>query len=108
MSNAVEQMRKAQAQQPGKAKAGTAQSSIAKSPTIGTLRDQLEAQGDQLEAQTREAVQQWREDTKARLRDAVAEELAIVAEDEDFFGFSGLFEDDPEEAPTIDVGAAVV
>lgn len=108
MSNAVEQMRKAQAQQPGRSKPRTPQSAIAKAPTIGTLRDQLEAQGDQLEAQTREAVQQWREDTKARLRDAVAEELAIVAEDDDFFGFSGLFEDDPEEAPTIDVGAAVV
>ncbi|MFM2432963.1 MAG: hypothetical protein RLZZ511_4177 [Cyanobacteriota bacterium] len=82
--------------------------SLAPTPALDQLKSQLETQADQLEAQTREAVQQWREDTKIRLRDAVAEELAIVAEDDDFFGFSGLFDDDPEEAPTIDVGAAVV
>lgn len=91
----------------GKKKPKTA-ASLVPAPALDQLNLQLAAQADRLEIQTRAAVQRWRDDTKARLQGAVAEELAIVAEDEDFFGFSGMFDDLPDEAPAIDIGAAIV
>lgn len=80
---------------------------MAPAPALNQLKVQLDAQAEQLETQTRQAVQQWREETKARLHDAIVEELAIVAEDDDFFGFSGLFDDTPGEVGAINIGAAI-
>jgi hypothetical protein len=80
---------------------------LAPAPALDQLKVQLDEQAAQLEVQTRKAVQEWREETKTRLREAVAEELAIVAEDDDFFGFSGLFDDSPGEVGAIDVGVSI-
>lgn len=76
---------------------------IAKAPALAQLEAQITAQGDQLEVQARAMVQQCVAETRTRVRLAVAEELEICGDD-DFFGFSSLFTDNPQlEGDAIEV-----
>jgi hypothetical protein len=107
-------LQNAKAKGPGNARTqgDKAAGALAKAPALSQLQVQIETQGAQLEQQARDLVQAGVAETRERVRQAVQEELEACGDD-DFFGFSSLFMDNPvleelgTEALTITVEQSV-
>jgi hypothetical protein len=74
----------------------------AKTPALEQLASQIAARGDAMETDARAIVQQSMSVVRDRVRLAVSEELEAVADDADFFGFSGMFDDTPDSLPPLE------
>jgi hypothetical protein len=68
----------------------------AKTPALEQLAAQIASRGETMESDARAIVQQSMTVIRDRVRMAVSEELEAVADDADFFGFQGMFDDTPD------------
>lgn len=117
-SNPQQTKQQAQHQQPQvstNSKAGKIVKPVA-IPALQALEHQLDTQKDNLKESARLLVQSKMAETQSEVRDVVADELASIASDDDFFGFGLMFGspsiptfDQPTEEPpaeqTIEVPA---
>jgi hypothetical protein len=80
----------------------------AKTPALEQLAAQLATRGEVMESDARAIVQQSMEVVRDRVRMAVSEELGAVADDADFFGFAGMFDDIPDSLPSPEISADIL
>lgn len=84
-------------------------------PALKALEHQLDTQKDNLKESARLLVQSKMAETQIEVRDVVADELATIAGDDDFFGFGSMFESvptlelpEPEETDETPIDATAV